>query len=211
MQLLNDDPNFSIVLPGPCDAACSFCFSQKGPPSCGMLKYLTRLNAVLEALGPQFYQISITGGEPTLSPYLLPVLAVIQAHRHKFTNVLLTTNGSKLLDVYEDLKGIVDNVNISRHHYQEGKNKRIFGGRYNVKTGDLEMMTDRLGAIGIAVSANCVVDDSTDAGFLGYFIGFAMSIGFKAVRFRKQNGDNEPIPAERFRWTLKPLVNGCLA
>lgn len=196
MELLNDDPNFSIVLPGPCDAACGFCFAQKPPAFCGMLKYLTRLNAVLEALGPQFYQISITGGEPTMSPYLLPVLAVIQAHRRKYTNVLLTTNGSRLLEVADDLHGIVDHVNISRHHYDDGKNAHIFGGKYRVSTADAERMVNRLSATGIDVSVNCIVYDSTDVGFLGCFIGYAMSVGFKAVRFRKKNGDNNPIPAE---------------
>lgn len=209
MNLLNNDPNFSIVLPGPCDAACAFCFSKPTRPAANLLKYLTKLNTVLENLGPQFYQVSITGGEPTLSPFLLPVLAIVAQHRRKYTNVLVTSNGARLLDFVDDFRGIVDHVNLSRHHYNDEKNAAVFGGKYRGTTTQAAEIVDAFGAVGIDVSLNCVVNDSTGAPFLLDMIHYARTHGFKALRLRKENGDNEPIPAEEvFAEKYPVLWNG---
>ena len=68
------NPNLSIVMPGGCNGKCDFCFWQKTKPCGG---YLEKLTGVFTSLPSQFSQLSITGGEPTLSPYLENVLNLI--------------------------------------------------------------------------------------------------------------------------------------
>ena len=199
MKLLTNAPNFSIVLPGPCNAACEFCFTKglrQKLPAEGMMGYLLRLDRTLRSLGKEFFQISITGGEPTLSPYLVPVLSVIGGYRKRFTNVVLTTNGTRLEGLTGVLKGTVDHVNISRHHYDDDLNAQVFRGSYDVRSGKIAECVDQLNAVGIDVSVNCVIDDTTNLPFLMSFVDYARFTGFHAVRFRKINGDNEPAPAE---------------
>lgn len=199
MKLLTNAPNFSILLPGPCNAACEFCFLKKArsSPRAGFLnEYLSRLDELLRSLPKQFYQISLTGGEPTLSPYLTPVLSVLSAHRERYTNIVLTTNGAKLETAYPSFLGIVDHANISVHHYDEDKNQKVFGGSYRTTTHAIEHCVDRLGSIGIDACANCVIDDGVSLKFIAKYVRFAQSVGFRAVHFRKRNGTNDPVPAE---------------
>jgi molybdenum cofactor biosynthesis enzyme MoaA len=199
MHLVTDEPNFSILLPGPCNAACEFCFlkNERAPAKPEFqVEYLRKLDYTLRNLPRQFWQISITGGEPTLSPYLMPVLALISAHRGRYTNVVLTTNGTKLDAACGSLLNVVDHVNISMHHYDEGMNQKIFGGSYRMSHAAIATVVDMLGTVGIDASANCVVDDGVDLAFLDRYVRVAQSLGFRAVHFRKRNGTNDPVPAE---------------
>jgi organic radical activating enzyme len=210
MITLNDDPNFSIVLQGPCNADCKFCFSKnKKVGSSVLADYLNNLNKTLKELPEQFYQISITGqGEPLLSSRIVPVLSSIIPHRTKYTNVLLTTNGTRLLEMVDIVCSAVDHINISRHHWDEVKNKEIFGGSYSVMDGDLVNMISECSKYGVDIGANCVINDSTDREFIEKYIAWASSIGFTAIRFRKENGTLDKTPVEETFADHKVLWSG---
>ena len=120
--------NLSIVMPGGCNGKCDFCFWKKSKP-CD--NYLEKLNDIMYSLPSQFYQLSITGGEPTLSPYLENVLNLID--RNIFTHTVLTSNGSKLLESISMLEGKIDHVNISRHHFEDSINDSIFKAKMLTK------------------------------------------------------------------------------
>lgn len=208
MNLLNNDPNFSIVLPGGCNANCDFCFAGSRPNRISLAKYLTNLEKILNTLPKEFYQISITGGEPGISPYLEHVLELISEHREKYTNILLTTNGTNLLKHKDIISKAVDHINISRHHYDSVSNKKIFKGSYDITEPYLEQCIDEYGKVGIDVSVNCVVNDFTTKEFIEKFIQFSKSIGFSAIRFRKENGTNDPVAVEKEFEEYKVLWNG---
>lgn len=208
MNLLNNDPNFSIVLPGGCNANCDFCFAASKPSKTTLAKYLVNLAKTLENLPKEFYQISITGGEPGISPWLNPVLELISDYREKYTNILLTTNGTNLLENKDIIATAVDHINISRHHYNQIENKKIFKGSYNITDDYLEQCVDEFGKLGIDVSVNCVVNDSTTKGFIDAFINYSKNIGFAAIRFRKENGTNDPVPVEKEFEQYKVVWNG---
>lgn len=208
MNLLNNDPNFSIVLPGGCNANCDFCFSANRPQRKSLAKYLVNLQNTLDTLPKEFYQISITGGEPGISPWLVPVLELISENREKYTNILLTTNGTNLLENKDIISSAVDHINISRHHYDHLENKKIFKGTYNISDEYLEKCVDEYGKNGIDVSVNCVVNDSTTKDFIEKFMEYSKKIGFSAIRFRKENGTNDPVLVEKEFEEYKVVWNG---
>ena len=210
IKTFNDDPNFSIVMPGGCNAKCEFCFNRDKrnmPLPENGYKWAFDLFEILKSLPSQFYQISITGNEPMLSPMLDGALSVCRMVKSKFTNILLTTNGTGLLEKVDDIASSVHHINISRHHWDEDENRRIFGGAYNVNDFDLFNIIDRYSARGVDVSLNCVIDVKTDSDFIEDYIDFASRIGAYAVRFRKKNGDNLGMtPCEAFYDKAYPIL-----
>lgn len=206
----NDDPNFSIVMPGGCNAACPFCFNKDKASIKGVNKFdwLLNLQTWLQEMPSQFYQISITGNEPMLSPIIDGVLTLCRRMKDRYSNILLTTNGTNLLDKIDEVCAGVHHINISRHHYDEKENKKIFGGTYNVTDSQLELIIDRFSARGVDVSLNCVINDSTSFEFISEFIKFAKRMGANAVRFRKENGDSlEMTPAEALFDSAYPVLS----
>jgi len=209
MKTFNSDTNFSIVLPGGCNAKCKFCFNVKPPiESLPIGYYLRKLTQCLNELDKQFYQISLTGGEPLLSPYIDFVLSTIFGFKHKYTNIVLTTNGTQLLNKIDMVSLTVDHINISRHHFNESDNKNIFGGSYNEDDKSLLMAIDEYGKRGIDISVNCVINDSTTKDFIDNYIEWGKSLGVYAIRFRKENGDLKPTPVELEYSDYKNLRHG---
>lgn len=210
MKTHNEDPNFSIVMQGGCNAACPFCFN-KGQSSftpAPMGYYLSELQRVLKTLPEQFYQISITGGEPLLSPRIIPVLGVLMPFKDKYHNILLTTNGTGLIEHRDMIAAVVDHINLSRHHWDEKENQRIFGGTYSLMDKDIKEIIRQYSKDGIDISVNCVINDETQRGVIETYVDWARNMGFMAVRFRKENGDITPTPVEASYSEHKVVWNG---
>lgn len=198
------NPNFSIVTPGGCNANCNFCFWKKTTPCKG---YFEKLSNILNNLPEQFNKISITGGEPTISPYLEKILFLIDKYR--YPKVVLTTNGFNLLNVYEKFENIVDHVNISRHHYLDNINDNIFNSSMP-KEKDLKLMTEKLNNIGIDVTFSAVLnkDLKTEKDIKSY-IDFAKKNGASKIFFRKPHGDLSPSITESIYENIKYREHVC--
>lgn len=186
-KAIQESPNLTLILPGGCNAHCDFCFWKPAKVS---NRYINKLEEYLQSLPDLFTQCSISGGEPTYSKFLDPTLSVIQ--RFNFQKVVLTTNGSNLLNVVDILKNRVHFVNISRHDIDDEVNRSIFNAVDIPNTEELTEICDRLNAVGIEVNLNCVVDE--DFGTKEYmykFIAYARYIGASTITFRKNyNSDN---------------------
>ena len=198
MKTFNQDPNFSIVMPGGCNAACDFCFNkqQKQKDACKKIDYILKLWDTLNVLPSQFYQISITGNEPMISPFIEDILFMCAAKKDRYTNILLTTNGTNLLEKSKVVIEGVHHINISRHHYNYAENKNIFKGSWDVTDDELEKIIDLYSKNGIDVSLNCVINDDTTSDFINRYIDYAKKVGAYAVRFRKENGTLDCTPVE---------------
>lgn len=198
------NPNLSLVVPGGCNAKCDFCFWKKSKP-CN--NYLEKLNNILEGLPSQFYQLSITGGEPTLSPYLESIINII--NRDIFTHTVLTTNGAKILDFVPKLEGKIDHINISRHHFDDNINDSIFKSKM-LTTEELKNVTNELNKIGIDVTFSAVLNEKlstkedTDK-----YIQFAKECGASQVFFRKPHGNLEPTEVEKAYENYKSNEYSC--
>lgn len=132
--------NLSIFVDDECNADCQFCVAQlryehrkqlyKKEHIADDIQYLARLREVLTAIRPLNPSVSITGGEPTISPRLLPIIRMVD--ELDFRKRTITTNGSGLLKVLEGktiaqhlMENGFDHLNISRVCVEENKNSEI--------------------------------------------------------------------------------------
>jgi|GEM_PF-2924482 len=210
MKYINTAPNFSIIVPGGCNAKCEFCFWDRDP-----LKikegsgYAKNLSNVLENLPSCFKTISITGGEPTASKSLSKVLACIEIHRARFDRVILTTNGYKIEKIAPSLRGIVDYVNLSRHDVDNNINQNIFKSETVPNDLQLEQAIFELNQVGIPVTLSKVISDTDTKVNIYQYIEFAKSVGATSVFFRKPHGNLDPHPIELNFANLYTREHGC--
>lgn len=136
--------NLSIFVDDYCNADCKFCVAQLRYENQAMAyqkpkieddeEYYRRLDEVLTYVEPLNVSVSITGGEPTLSPRFRKIIEIVD--KHNIRKRTITTNGSALLQKDGDktildilIDGKFDHLNISKTHYDEEINKKIM--RYN--------------------------------------------------------------------------------
>ena len=179
MTDIEREPNFSIVLPGPCNAACDFCFWREEPVDGLWLLYIAD---ALRTMPVRFRRLSLTGGEPMLSPQLTTLLSLI--NKDRWPHIVLTTNGTKLAGRCSELAGKVDHLNISRHHYDDVWNASIFRGSGIPNSKLLADLCDEANAVGIDVTLNCVLSH-IEPEECWAMIDLARIVGASAVTFRK--------------------------
>lgn len=201
--LVTPNPNLSIILPGGCQASCEFCFWKRNEDEDRL--FSDAVEKVLDSLPASFQQISITGGEPTLSPHWKYLIDVLQKRRDRWTKKVLNTNGifanaSDYMDVVWDLqRAHINHVNWSRHHYNDAPNRAIFGTRKVPGIAEMNAVCNELSCAGIDVTLNTVmgrgIKDRMD---IAEYIKLAHNIGATAVCFRKEvsldsNLDTHPL------------------
>lgn len=195
------NPNFSIILPGGCNCNCDFCFWRKDKhQATNNDVFFNALANALDYLPEQFNQLSITGGEPTISPVFHKVLELIADKKtlftgaHKWTKVVLTTNGSNLksyLDKFPNLfDRAVDFVNISRHSEFHETNNGRFGLKEGTKVlpnaSQIAEINETLNKMGKKSTANYVLRNGRSHQ-PNEFIRWAKQVDFSEVCFRKQH------------------------
>ena len=151
--------NFSIFIDDFCNADCKFCVAQLRYQHKHEIydkvnikdtdEYLKRLEYILKLIRPLNPSISITGGEPSLSPILTDVLKIVDDLG--FRKRTITSNGSGLLNVQNGdtiLNNLIkynwNHLNISRASYDDDLNRKIM--RYNIEKEycTMDMMKDIL-------------------------------------------------------------------
>lgn len=148
--------NYSIFIDDYCNADCKFCVAQLRYANKGLMykkekipenEWLKRCEEMLEFIRPLNPSISITGGEPTISKKLIPVLEMV--NRLGFRKRTITSNGSHLFDKVGNkmiIDHLIDNgwnhLNISRPAINNEESQRIM--RFNNTEGfcSNEMMKD---------------------------------------------------------------------
>jgi cyclic pyranopterin phosphate synthase len=130
--------NLSIFIDDYCNADCMFCVAQLRYENRSMIykkpkieddeEYFRRVEEVLERVAPLNVSVSLTGGEPTLSPRFIRVVELLD--KYNIRKKTITTNGSALLKMVEGKRVIdylidakFDHLNISKAHYNEAKNR----------------------------------------------------------------------------------------
>ena len=178
--------NFSIVVPGGCNAMCKFCFWEEQQTS---KNYISELFTTLSNM-PVGCALSITGGEPTISKYIELILQAIKFHKDKFEKVILTTNGTKLIECLDMMDGIVDHINISRHHYDSEIRKNIFGVDI-ISDSDLIHAIEICNQLGIDITFNAVLcDEIKTKNDIWSFIKYAKDMNASAITFRQDYNRN---------------------
>lgn len=170
MKLAVNNPNLSVILPVGCNAKCDFCYWKQNK---GLTTYIFE-HVATTLPKPLFSQVSITGGETTLASDLIGYLKIA---RNNFNKVVLNSNG---YNIYPEIFNYIDYLNISRHHYLDKENYKVFKTETVPDTDELKYICS-LGD----VTLNCVLPDKfDDKKFITNYIDYAKRVGAKVV-FRK--------------------------
>lgn len=195
--------NLSIFVDDYCNADCKFCVAQlryenmalayQKPKIKDDLEYYRRLDEVLTYLEPLNVSVSITGGEPTLSPRFKKIIELVD--KHNIRKRTITTNGSALLNIVDGktiLDHLIDNkfdhLNISKAHYDEDINKKIM--RYNkgyCSNKDLEKIIPYALEHGLRPRLSCILlkDGIHDVNSMASYIEFYEKLGIDNIIFRE--------------------------
>lgn len=198
-----DNCNLSIFVDDYCNADCKFCVAQlryenisrayEKPKIEDNDEYYRRLDEVLTYIEPLNVSVSITGGEPTVSPKLIKILELID--KHNMRKRTITTNGSGLLNKV-DGKTILDylidrkfnHLNISKTHYDENINKDIM--RYKkgyCSNEDLSKIIPYAISKGLRPRLSCLLlkDGIHNVEGMAKYIEFYEKMGIDNVIFRE--------------------------
>lgn len=151
--------NFNIFIDDYCNADCKFCVAQLRYEHKNVMynkchiqdadHYLARLEEVLKIARALDTSVSITGGEPTMSPLLTDVLKLVDAYG--FRKRTITTNGSGLFRIQENdtiLNNLIkyhwDHLNISRVSENDALNRRIMRFASDQEYCSMHMIRDAL-------------------------------------------------------------------
>lgn len=215
--------NFSIFVDDYCNADCKFCVAQlryahkhqayNKPHISNPQEYLQRLDEILQKIRPLNPSISITGGEPTLSPILPDILKLVD--KYGFRKRTITTNGSGLFIKREEktiLQHLIDNnwdhLNISRVSHIDEENKRIM--RYNVEkeycsNEMLKKVLKELEGTNLKHRLSCLLlkECVNDVEKMKEYLDFYRSIGVNNVIFRElMDYDSTAINTEKIQYCI---------
>lgn len=184
-----------LVIPGGCNARCSFCYMKDykevptGTKEEFLKSYLNSLQHVLDEIeNKNPVSLDITGNEPTFdSDFLKIILKQLKEFdiQNKVQRVTITTNGFHLKEVIPYFENVINYVNISAHDYDLYERQKIFG--FKTFT-DLEYadLVRELKNIGITTSAVTVIHKPivNFRDWFDKFVNWCEEIGFIALRLR---------------------------
>lgn len=183
------------MLPGGCNAHCSFCCWSRRNEPLSKTEYINELEKQLLKFIPHSHSINILGGEPLISPYLNDVLDLIKRLKqtHSFPKIVLTTNGSALPNKLHLFKDAINHINLSRHALTDCDNRLVFGQKAFLPGDKILYSAEQLIEMGIDLSVNCVLFEKTTVNTrkdILDFISFCKDNGAVAVCFKKVEGDS---------------------
>ncbi len=205
LRVFQLEPNLTVILPGRCQARCPFCVEPESKQQALSEVWLQSFQRLIEdELPPVFKVLTLSGGEPSLSPVFPDLLRFLVAHRAsgRLKRVVLTTNGcSKPLEANLELLGrAVTHINISRHAVEDGANTTIFKTDQVPSHAGLANLITRANQAGLPVNLNCVHSskhafgrriDNLSRGELRAeamrFVRFARELGASSVVFRNDH------------------------
>ena len=195
--------NFTIFLDDYCNADCKFCIEQIKTQNNGRINkvgkikdkeiYIKRLDYILGKIRPFNPSISVTGGEPLLSPCFREALKILG--KYNFRKVVITTNGTDI-DKYTDdiIKAGISHVNFSRPSYNTEICQKIMRFREQQPLNNTLMdAITKLEANGVRTRFNCIVSREGVCSLpeMRKYLSFVHSMGCRHVVFRELMSFNE--------------------
>lgn len=113
----------SIKICNHCNMACSFCVDRGGRDG-GNINLEKIAKEAIERT--EYKTVIITGGEPFLVfDSVIELCKLLRPHK---TRIVLNTNGSLLTpEKVHSLNGLIDELQVSIHHYDESRSGAVFG------------------------------------------------------------------------------------
>lgn len=110
-----------------CNAKCKFCVEQNSKCSENAKYYIEQVDKMLTEMEREgiLYSVSLTGGEPLLFKEFSALCDILRKHDIKF--LTMNTNGTYLKSHIDEIDGLFDFIDISRHSISDTHNNEIFG------------------------------------------------------------------------------------
>jgi len=121
-----------------CNANCNFCIYKDYANNWNGKKYKEILKHVSSKI--RINKIGVTGGEPTLNWDNFIEITDLSKEISPKSELSLNTNGFNLSKLFKDVYKKYDFINLSRHHYNDDINDRIFNYK-SVKTEELKYLS----------------------------------------------------------------------
>lgn len=184
-----DNPNFTVITSGGCNAKCDFCTDPMNYRASD--DYIPNLMKVVNELPSNFNQVSVSGGEPTISPDLEAVLLILRMSG-RFKKTVLTTNGTFLHKHLKTISRYVDHLNVSRHGVGYDRNAEVFKNKQIPKDASLVDSFRELNKNGVDVNLNWVYCKGDQISFEDVvdYVDYAKSLGANCVTFRYDQANN---------------------
>lgn len=213
-----------LVIPSGCNKNCPFCFNKLNRETASysvetfkrsFVDSLLQVVTTAKKFNPnREISLDITGNEPTNNVELFTfVIEKIKRIKHLFSKVVLTTNGQNILYVCEQMRGVVDIVNVSVHHYLPSERVNAFGcGGVHANDRYYKYIVKALKNIGIHTTAVAVIYKPLEEGFECYISNFSewcKTQGFNDIRLRSNFYEDDDFFVEYMndeRFGTTPIV-----
>lgn len=136
--LLQHPCNLNIFVTNICQNDCFFCINgrnHKIEDEISNERYYELLEKCLSDLQGKDIEITVTGGDPTLIPSRF-IKTMLLCKKYGYPCRTVSTTGLRLLEEFKGKplcqymieNGFIHNINISRMHFEESRNKEILNG-----------------------------------------------------------------------------------
>jgi len=111
----------SVYVTNACNASCKFCCNKNNKSfSFDFRKFKAFIDELVGKI--EVNKITFTGGESSLN--ITQLIKCVEYTKPFCNNITVITNGTDLASLDHPF---IDNISVSRHHYDDEKNKEIFG------------------------------------------------------------------------------------
>lgn len=179
-----------------CNCSCSFCVDRGGFNADAInINEIGKHAIELE----EYENVFVTGGEPFLD--FCSVIELLKLLKPYKKRLVLNTNGT-LLNPYhvEALNGLLDELQISVHHWLESVNMQIFGCKQDLSSIKDALNCNRSFMVSINSTFNKFTKLQDRSVFIGKMVELCRYIGAKKLRITelKRVGASEFVSANDF-------------
>lgn len=199
--------NLNIFITNKCNAKCFFCINHNYTnQDIDDELYYKSLNKTLEELDPNYFEITITGGEPTINKErFVKTLEICNQKGFKFRTI--STNGLNLLSKYKGKElcnylvenNAIHNINISRMSIDSNKEimkAKTLSNEEIRKLANYFYMHDAE----MRISCNLINGYVDNMDKIIEFVDYYRSIDVPTIMFRELVGEeNQPIINDIFK------------
>lgn len=195
--------NLNLFITNICNCKCFFCINSKYTnKDISDDLYYKALNSTLDELNPNDFEITITGGEPTLNKERF-VKTIELCYKKGFKFRTVSTNGFNLMSKYKDKElcqylienDAIHNINISRMDINN--NKRIMGID-PVLDEDIEKLSlfFKMHDAEMRISCNLIDGYVDNMDKILEFVYYYQNLGVPTIMFRELVGVDKGIKLE---------------
>lgn len=193
--------NVNLFVTNRCNARCRFCIAgDERHDRIGHDDYIRTLTKLLDVLDPSLFEITITGGEPTVAPSRL-VDTMRACHERSLPVRTFSTNGQNLLAEHEGKpicqhlveNGVTHNISVSRMATGQDENEAIMGARL-ISDQDIERLAMFFGMSDADMRVSCnLIDGHVDSlDKMIRLVKHYRKLGVPTVMFRELIGASGP-------------------